>query len=332
MRQTNVRIGGVSVAVSRLRIRLGRGQVLLVAASVASALLTGWSSSDAVAQTRRASAECIYALPATALPAHPLCIRAGSFNHDLCQAIAQLATASQLPPDFFARLIWRESRFRPDALSLKGARGIAQFMPATADLRGLVDSDDALQALEASARYLGDLKTRFGNLGLAAAAYNAGEQRLSNFLSSGSLPFETRSYVYGITGHSVEEWKSTAEDLPLPVLDDKRPFMAACTALAESRRLVEPADSSEGIWAPWGAQLAAAHDGQTARLLFQRAAAQLPESLAGEKPLIIRKRDRDFGFRPRFSARIGRAERTEAENTCVVVRRAGLPCLVFKNF
>lgn len=108
--------------------------------------------------------------------------------------------------------------------------------------------------------------------------------------------------------------------------------MDACTALAETRRLVEPADTSEGIWAAWGAQLAAAPDGATARLLFQRAAARLPAPLVNEKPLIIRKRDRNFGFRPRFSARIGRAERAEAEEACVVVRRAGLPCLVFKNF
>ncbi len=57
------------------------------------------------------------------------------------------ATDHDLPPDFFARLIWRESRFRPDALSYKGAQGIAQFMPGTAKLRGLQDSYDVLEGV-----------------------------------------------------------------------------------------------------------------------------------------------------------------------------------------
>lgn len=289
-------------------------------------------STSAPAQVRKASPECLYATLPRDPTAAKLCIRAGSFNHDICNAIAYFASANNLPADYFARLIWRESRFRPDAISPKGARGIAQFMPGTAAIRGLADSSDALQALDASARYLDELRTRFGSLGLAAGAYNAGEQRLSDFLSSGSLPFETRAYVFGVTGHTVEEWKTSPNALVLPVLDDHRSFMDACTALAETRRLVEPAAQSEGVWAPWGAQIAAAPNGTTARLLFQQAVGKLPAPLATEEPLIIRKRERDFGFRPRYSARIGRAERSEAERTCVLVRSAGLPCLVFKNF
>lgn len=81
-----------------------------------------------------------------------------------------VAKESNLPADYFARLLWRESRLRPDAISPKGARGIAQFMPSTAALRGLVDSTDALQAMEASAIYLDELRTKFGKLGLAAGA------------------------------------------------------------------------------------------------------------------------------------------------------------------
>jgi len=108
--------------------------------------------------------------------------------------------------------------------------------------------------------------------------------------------------------------------------------MDACTALADTRRLVEPADQSEGLWAPWGAQLAAAPSSAVARLLFAEAVRKLPAPLASEEPLIIRKRNRNFGFRPRFSARIGRMERADAEKICIAVRRAELPCLVFKNF
>ena len=97
---------------------------------------------------------------------------------------------------FFVRVIWQESRFNALAVSPKGAQGIAQFMPRTADWRGLSNPFDVIAALKASASYLRDLRNRFGNLGLAAAAYNAGPQRVQDWLSArGGLPKETRRYV-----------------------------------------------------------------------------------------------------------------------------------------
>jgi len=62
---------------------------------------------------------------------------------DLCEALGAAATANELPVDFFTRLIWQESRFKPDAVSQKGAQGIAQFMPATARENGLDDPFNA---------------------------------------------------------------------------------------------------------------------------------------------------------------------------------------------
>src|SRR5215831_8760223 len=102
---------------------------------------------------------------------------------DICRALEQDAAENELPVEFFARVIWQESRFNARAVSHKGAQGIAQFMPATADYRGLVDPFDPIEALKNSARYLRDLKARFGNLGLAAAAYNAGPGRVSSWLA-----------------------------------------------------------------------------------------------------------------------------------------------------
>ena len=108
---------------------------------------------------------------------------------DLCRAIEVAAEENGLPVGFFTRLIWKESRFRSDAISPKGAQGIAQFMPGTAEERGLADPFDLETALPASARYLSDLKIRFGNLGLAAAAYNAGANRISDWLDdNATLP------------------------------------------------------------------------------------------------------------------------------------------------
>src|SRR5262249_2396603 len=60
----------------------------------------------------------------------------------ICDALAAAATENDLPVDFFARLIWQESRFDPTAVSRAGAQGVAQFMPATANARGLADPFD----------------------------------------------------------------------------------------------------------------------------------------------------------------------------------------------
>src|SRR4029453_3053840 len=85
--------------------------------------------------------------------------------------------------DFFTRLIWQESRFDPAAVSRAGAQGVAQFMPATASWRGLADPFDPVKAITKSAKLLHDLRREFGNLGLAAAAYNAGPGRVRDWLA-----------------------------------------------------------------------------------------------------------------------------------------------------
>src|ERR1700740_2587741 len=91
---------------------------------------------------------------------------------------------TDLPEEFFPRLIWQESRFDPSAVSPAGAQGIAQFMPATAATRGLVNAFEPLAALRESASYLRELRTTFrGSLGLAAAAYNAGPAQVEGWLA-----------------------------------------------------------------------------------------------------------------------------------------------------
>src|SRR5262249_3657970 len=81
----------------------------------------------------------------------------------------------------------------------------------TAASVGLDDPFDAIKALPASARLLRNLFGRYGNLGLAAAAYNAGEGYVDRWLRGGSLPRETRNYVLTITGVPVERWKGTTD-------------------------------------------------------------------------------------------------------------------------
>lgn len=277
-----------------------------------------------------ASSECRYEHAASD-GTDRLCIRTESYNQDLCEAMERLAVTNRLPPEFFARLIWRESLFRANAVSPKGAEGIAQFMPATAKIRGLANSFDVAEALVASARYLGDLRDRFGNLGLAAAAYNAGEAGLETFLKAGRLPIETRDYVFAITGHSAETWRDNPPEAAAQALDPGKPFIDGCLRLANTRRLNESVLIASADWAPWGVQLSAHYNPNVAGRLFATTIGRLPAPLNAERALVVRQKRGNFGYRPRYAARIGRATRAEATDLCARIRAQGVPCTVLRN-
>lgn len=119
----------------------------------------------------------------------------------------QAADANGIPREFLLKLLSQESGFKPTSISRAGALGIAQFMPATAIAVGLKDPFEPISAIHASAAHLSTLVKRFGNVGLAAAAYNAGPERVSAWLSGRrGLPEETRSYVRRVTGLDAESW------------------------------------------------------------------------------------------------------------------------------
>ena len=128
----------------------------------------------------------------------------------LCSAIAAVARANDLPVTFFANLIWQESSFRSRTISPAGALGIAQFIPETAVEYGLMNPFEPLHALFAAGKLLRRLNDRFGNLGLAAAAYNAGPQRVRTWMAERrTLPSETHAYVIRITGRPADQWLSS---------------------------------------------------------------------------------------------------------------------------
>jgi hypothetical protein len=136
----------------------------------------------------------------------------------VCRTVDRVAGADRLPEAFLTRVLWQESRLHSDALSPKGAEGVAQFMPPTATEHGLADPWSPGPAIAAAGRLLADLRLRFGNLGLAAAAYNAGAGRVEKWLRGKSeLPVETRAYVRIVTGRAIEDW------LPASVADGREP-------------------------------------------------------------------------------------------------------------
>lgn len=113
--------------------------------------------------------------------------------------IAELSHRYNLSPALLEALVWQESRWRENAVSPAGARGLAQLMPGTARYLG-VNPDDPMQNLEGGARYLHEQINRFGgDLEKALAAYNAGPGRVIRAGGVPNIP-ETRQYVTAIMG------------------------------------------------------------------------------------------------------------------------------------
>lgn len=189
----------------------------------------------------------------------------------LCHTLASVAQANGLPTGFFARLIWQESKFNQRIVSHAGAQGVAQFMPAVAAERGLLNPFDPLAALPHSARFLKEHVQNFGNLGLAAAAYNAGARRVTDWLArKGRLPDETRQYVKIITGQEPERWTENNEiDLAVAL-----PKQNPCEGVADLSRTAEPAKVAVQLEPPVQRII------EAARIAAAKAAAEKERKLA----------------------------------------------------
>ncbi|MDP3898850.1 MAG: transglycosylase SLT domain-containing protein [Mesorhizobium sp.] len=247
----------------------------------------------------------------------------------ICDLIWVHARLNRLPEDYFARLIWKESRFDPDAVSPAGAEGIAQFMPGTAAMRGLDDSFDPELAIPASAKYLAEMRVRFGNLGLASAAYNSGEGRVSRWLAAGGfLPLETENYVLDIMGEPADVFTERSYAGTARPLDADTGFDAACRAM--------PATMSATIamasvhTKPWGVQVAGNFRRTAAIRQYQRMKARVSPLLADYEPVVSRVRV-GYARRGIYAVRIGVDNRANADIICQQLRGAGGSCVVMRN-
>ena len=252
-----------------------------------------------------------------------------------CLLLKSAAHANGLPVEFFVRLIWRESRFRPTAVgpstrSGKHALGIAQFMPTTAAERSLLDPFNPIEALPKAAEFLKDLRSQFGNLGLAAAAYNAGPGRVRAWMAgAASMPAQTRAYVEAVTGNSVDEWAAggdvkaksesgvSCETLMVKLKQPSATFLAAL-----QQHVVM------GAIQPWGAILGA--DKSRPEILDRYAALQrrFATVLAGRDPILL---ERGRGSLPRYQVRVGAESRAAANDVCKRIHLAGGDCVVLRN-
>lgn len=134
------------------------------------------------------------------------------------QQISTAANAYALDPKLVEAVAWRESRFRPEARSNKGAIGIMQLMPDTARDLG-VDPHDPVQNIRGGALYLRRMMSTFGgDVRLALAAYNAGPAAVRKH--GGVPPYvETQAYVTSILGRMAATGPAlSVQALAVPVL------------------------------------------------------------------------------------------------------------------
>jgi len=259
----------------------------------------------------------------------------------MCLMIESAARSNDLPVEFFARVIWQESRFQSDAVGPvtrngQRAQGIAQFMPGTASERRLLDPFNPVQALPKSAEFLSELRNQFGNLGLAAAAYNAGPRRVQEWLAgSGPMPQETRNYVAAITGTSVDDWATAGTKGKML---DRTPRASCRELMALLKRapnsFVTELEQRVKFAAAklWGVQLAAGWDRNKALAMYARAIKGLRGVIGDQDPSLLSSRMRSRGTRTFYQVRIGADTRPAADDLCNRIRRAGGACFVLRNF
>jgi hypothetical protein len=237
----------------------------------------------------------------------------------ICSALAAAAAQNDLPTDFFARLIWQESRFDPAAVSRAGAQGVAQFMPATANWRGLSNPFDPLEAIAQSAKLLRDLRREFGNLGLAAAAYNAGSGRVRDWLAGRrALPGETSAYVRIVTGYSPEQWVGASAGIG-EMQQSEKPVPCREIAGFVARTTPPPSKPTP----VWGVELVGGPTDETALAAYRRLEEKYASILSGRQPYVVHH-GLGRGSMGWAHVHVAADDRPSAQKLCADLRGAGV--------
>jgi hypothetical protein len=262
----------------------------------------------------------------------------------ICQIITSAASTNDLPVDFLLSVIWQESRFKSDAIgpvTRSGARalGIAQFMPATAAERQLLSPFDPVQALPKAAEFLRDLRAEFGNIGLAAAAYNAGPQRVRDWLAGKrTLPSETRTYVQIVTGRSVGQWARpelaqttdpTANNIPcFDIARLELPTASSITLPKTKASLAQPSLKNP----TWAAQLIGEQSEGKALTRYAQLRKKHPEILDAFEPTILHDGLGRSSAAAWHRVRVVLDTRQAAESLCTRLQSSGEHCMVQRDY
>ena len=193
-------------------------------------------------------------------------------------------------------------------------------------MRGLTNAFEPLLALRESASYLRELRTTFrGNLGLAAAAYNAGPGAVEAWLARRSvLPAETQAYVMIVTGYAAEAWAAKSPpQLEASAAPPSTPERGArCAEIAKSmiERTRQSADlTANPAWGPWGLQLAGNWTEAGVLAAYERLRRKYVAVLGDRLPLVLNGRRR-AGVP--FLVRVSEEARPAANALCAKLKAA----------
>ncbi len=194
----------------------------------------------------------------------------------------------------------------------------------------LADPFDPIEALKNSASYLHDLEQKFGNLGLAAAAYNAGPGRVSAWLANHrALPGETRNYVAIVTGWTADEWASPS---PPQNSETTIPQGVPCTRLANL--ILAPKEQAQRIAAyipRWGVQLTSNWSESLAWATYRSLQKQYASLIGDREPIVLHARLPGMGAAARTIIRIADDNRAPLDTLCAKLIAAGGACVVLRN-
>jgi soluble lytic murein transglycosylase-like protein len=154
-------------------------------------------------------------LPATATAPEASPLLAGTESR-LDRIVREAAERNQMDPALVKAVISTESGWNPNAISRKGAVGLMQLIPETAQRYGVNNRFDPAQNVEGGTKYLKSLLARYnGDLTKSLAAYNAGERNVD--LSGGVPPIpETQKYVQKVTDRYFQPGSGRNADLWSP--------------------------------------------------------------------------------------------------------------------
>jgi hypothetical protein len=202
----------------------------------------------------------------------------------------------------------------------------------TAAERLLHDPFDPAQALPKSAEFLRELRAQFGNLGLAAAAYNAGPQRVRDWLAGRrTLPSETQRYVRNVTGRSAQEWaRPDQKSLTVTI-----PAEMSCAEIQTAKLVAKPQTPSAAVqpkpMSEWGVQLVGDRSEIKALTAYRQLQKKHEAILGSYEPIIIRTTVKVSAAPIWSRVRIGADSREAAQTLCSRLRAVGENCLVQHN-
>ena len=217
----------------------------------------------------------------------------GLVHYNAAYGVYQFAQSTPLTIEYgrleqLAFYLASREPLRCEGCQPEGSRRYRPIHAGDRQLVGLADPFDPMESLRHSAEYLRELLNRFGNLGLAAAAYNAGPTRVSAWLTSHRpLPGETRNYVALVTGWTADEWASSS---PPEKADTTIPQGVPCTRLANL--ILAPKQERQRIAAyipRWGIQLAAHLSESTAWAIYRDRLKRFGSLIGDREPIVLHK-------------------------------------------